>query len=605
MQKKKQAEREEFSQKLLKKLSSSNKKPNQILASARLPLFHFVHRLWHIIFILPILPFTLCLHILLLLRKMFTRKPVFIVEQFYGKKGNLVNIRYFNVSSGSNLALFYYVLTGKLSLTGYSLNKKREVGDAFIYDYAPGIINLWYIRSASRTAYEGIKETDKEFVHSELLKAELNPGLISFLRLTQAEFLLLVRFLVAKFFHFFQSVKFIPAMIDPIFIFNIRLRNISMQQTLDEIKQTMINSRTRPEQKIRRKIYFVNPDCLNKTFSSHSADYRHILENLNYSNWIFADGIGINIAIDMLGYPKNENINGTDLLPRLAELAEKNRFSFFLLGANPGVAEQMKAKLEKNYPLLKIKGTQTGYFDWDLESPDIVKKINDLKVDFLFVALGVPNQERWIEKWFPKLNCTLALGVGGLFDFYSGRIKRAPRWLRDIGLEWVFRLLMEPRRMFRRYIIGNPLFLRRVHAVRRAAFLLIKNIKHARKYNTLEIIDLSEADFMRKRHAELVDVFPLMINFCSILHIPVCLIWQNVSLAAQCCQKLSMLYPAVQFFSNVHDSDNSYLIIIADQETPELVKSLHMRQKAAFCLIDMRFPSEFNRINILDQNHYI
>ncbi len=596
---KKEDEKKEFSKKLLRKLSSGKKTPNQILASARLPVFHFAHRLCHLIFILPILPVAFCLHIALILRKIFTRKPVFIVEQFYGKKGCLVSIRYFNIHSGSNLALFYHVLTGKLSLTGYSLNKEREVGDAFIYDYAPGIINLWYIRSASRTAYEGIKETDKEFVHTELLKAELNPGLGSFLKLTKAEFLLLIRFLVAKFFHLFQSVKFMPAMFDPIFLFNIRIRNISMQHTLDEINKTIIDARSQPGQMLRRKIYFVNPDCFNKTFSSHAADYRHILENIKTSDWIFADGIGINIAIDMLGYPKNENINGTDLLPRLSELAEQNGFSFFLLGAAPRVADKMKDKLEEKYPLLNIKGTHPGYFDWDKDSPELVKKINDLKVDILFVALGVPNQERWIEKWFPELNCTLALGVGGLFDFYSGRIKRAPRWLRDIGLEWVFRLLMEPRRMFSRYIIGNPLFLRRVQALRKAAFILIRKMRHARKNNSLEIIELAKADFMIKRHASLVDIFPLIINFCTIRQIPVYLCWKDSKLAEQCSLKLARLYPAVQFSSNLADLSNSYLLIIADHDPQEIVITLKNKSLVATCLIDLHFTSEFSQINIL------
>ena len=92
----------------------------------------------------------------------------------------------------------------------------------------------------------------------------------------------------------------------------------------------------------------------------------------------------------------------------------------------------------------------------------MVASINASGADILLVAFGVPRQEKWLERWGEQLAAPVRIGVGGLFDFYSGRIRRAPLWMREIGMEWSFRLLMEPRRLFRRYIIGNPLFLWRV-----------------------------------------------------------------------------------------------------------------------------------------------
>ena len=135
----------------------------------------------------------------------------------------------------------------------------------------------------------------------------------------------------------------------------------------------------------------------------------------------------------------------------------------FLLGAKPGVTEQMKDNLIRKNPDLQITDTQHGYFDWTKESQQIIEKINQSGADILLVAFGAPLQEKWINKYFDQINCSVQMGVGGLFDFFSGNISRAPRWIRILGLEWVFRLIQEPKRMWRRYILGNPLFIFRLY----------------------------------------------------------------------------------------------------------------------------------------------
>jgi N-acetylglucosaminyldiphosphoundecaprenol N-acetyl-beta-D-mannosaminyltransferase len=134
----------------------------------------------------------------------------------------------------------------------------------------------------------------------------------------------------------------------------------------------------------------------------------------------------------------------------------------FLLGAKPGVAEKMKKNLEQKYNEIIISGVQDGYFDRQTGNDEVIEKINNSGAKILLVAFGAPNQEKWIYTNLQKLDVHAAIGVGGLFDFYSGNMPRAPKWMRELGIEWVFRLIKEPGRMWRRYIIGNPLFLQRV-----------------------------------------------------------------------------------------------------------------------------------------------
>jgi N-acetylglucosaminyldiphosphoundecaprenol N-acetyl-beta-D-mannosaminyltransferase len=596
-------EQRELLQTFLKKLSAKNQPRSASILYLRPAIFRTVHGLIQICFVIPLLPFTLVIHLCLIIRKIFSKIPIFITKDCYGKQGKVIEVNYFNLKSGSRFALVYLVLSRKLDFTGYSLNKERQIGDAFIYDYNPGIIDLWYIRSASRTAYEGIKETDKEFIISTRLKAEVRPNIFSLITLLKEEVLLIIRYEIARIFNSFRAVKNLPHLVDPIFIFKIRLRNISMLQTLEEIKLTIKEHTLTQAQNVRRKIYFVNPDCLNKTFTSSAMDYREILENPGTQNWIFADGIGINIAIDLMGYPKNENVNGTDLMPRIAELAAGEGFSFFLLGARPGVAEKTKIKLQSLFPTLHIKGTHHGYFDHVKDSPRIVKLINELKVDILFVAFGVPYQERWIEKWFPHLNCPVVIGVGGLFDFYSGRIKRAPRWLRDIGLEWVFRLMMEPRRMFKRYVIGNPVFLIRVFKLRNAARLINNQILKAKKKNLMQIMKPSRQKKMEKYHGRLLDIFPLVANFCAQKKISILIMYKDKMSARSTCEKLNLIFPDTVFMCQADNGITGYKLVITNYSENELLSIVDTQRTPAFYFIDQSFADHYDNLNIIWDTH--
>ena len=210
-------------------------------------------------------------------------------------------------------------------------------------------------------------------------------------------------------------------------------------------------------------VSFINADCLN--ISCKDETYRNIL---NAQDIVLPDGAGMNIACRMIGERLVANLNGTDLIPELWEVAAAKGYRFFLLGAAPGVTERMKARLEESYPGIEVVGEHHGYFDHAKESESVIQKINQCNPNVVLVAFGAPSQDKWIFEHKDKINTNLLVGVGGLFDFYSGDKKRAPMWMRKAGMEWLYRLYLEPSRLWRRYIVGNPLFIYRVVNWKRA-----------------------------------------------------------------------------------------------------------------------------------------
>ena len=176
---------------------------------------------------------------------------------------------------------------------------------------------------------------------------------------------------------------------------------------------------------------------------------------------VLNDGAGVNMAARWLhGAPFPDNLNGTDFVPRY--LTETSRsFRIFLLGAEPGVARQAADEIQRIAPQHVIAGTRHGYF----QPPDaaaIALNIAHAQPDLVLVALGNPLQELFILEHFDAMGCDMAIGVGALFDFMSGRVTRAPGFLRSLRMEWVYRLAKEPRRLWRRYVLGNSKFICRL-----------------------------------------------------------------------------------------------------------------------------------------------
>lgn len=182
---------------------------------------------------------------------------------------------------------------------------------------------------------------------------------------------------------------------------------------------------------------------------------------------VLNDGIGFRLASLMRGVPVRYNFNGTDLIPRLFEELERPLRVFFY-GATEESNELAVKNMASRYPKLVVAGKLGGFVDDD----DAAKRIAASDCDLLLVAKGNPKQELFIIQYRDRLNCKLAIGVGGLFDFASGLKPRAPKAFRATGMEWAYRLIIEPRRMFARYVIGNPVFLTR-------ALLSVKSDKKA------------------------------------------------------------------------------------------------------------------------------
>jgi N-acetylglucosaminyldiphosphoundecaprenol N-acetyl-beta-D-mannosaminyltransferase len=180
---------------------------------------------------------------------------------------------------------------------------------------------------------------------------------------------------------------------------------------------------------------------------------------------VFCDGAGVALGARLLGYDFPQRITYADWTWQLAEFAEPRGFTFFFLGARPGVADKAAANLKARFPDLRIVGTHHGYFDKTpgrAENEMVIERINAVKPNILIVGFGMPLQERWLMENWDRIDANVALTGGAVFDYVSGELERAPRWMTENGLEWLGRLLIEPRRLWKRYLIGNPLFLWRV-----------------------------------------------------------------------------------------------------------------------------------------------
>lgn len=183
--------------------------------------------------------------------------------------------------------------------------------------------------------------------------------------------------------------------------------------------------------------------------AQHDPEFKSIL---NKSDLSLADGFGLALAARRMGERLVERLPGVDLLQDICSIAAETNQSVFLLGAQPGVAEKTAVRLIERYPLLRIAGAESGYRGWHRRVPDerLVDIINRRQPDILFVAFGQVKQEKWIYRHLPQLpTVKLAMGVGGSFDYISGKVKRAPTFMRRIGLEWLYRLFRQPWRTSR------------------------------------------------------------------------------------------------------------------------------------------------------------
>lgn len=203
------------------------------------------------------------------------------------------------------------------------------------------------------------------------------------------------------------------------------------------------------------KVTYLNAHASN--LAASDKEFLALLQRFTVLN----DGFGVDIAARLLnGVAFPENLNGTDFTLRLLRTTSRH-FRIFLLGAKPGVAEDAASVIEALLPQHMVVGSRDGYFV-AAGVDDVVKEIKASGADLLLVAMGNPAQEFWIDEHLEATGCRMAMAVGALFDFLAARVPRAPLAVRQMRMEWAFRLALEPGRLWRRYLIGNPLFLARV-----------------------------------------------------------------------------------------------------------------------------------------------
>lgn len=201
------------------------------------------------------------------------------------------------------------------------------------------------------------------------------------------------------------------------------------------------------------QVMYVNADCMLIAWKDY--EYRKIL---NSAHLVYADGKSIVWGARILGRYLPNRSTGADFMPWFSEGFADKGFRIFLLGARPGIAAIAGQRLKLAIPKLQIVGVHHGYFN-DYENDTVFDLIKRAKPHILLVGFGAPKQEKWIAKNYQFLEVPVIWGVGGLFDFISGRLKRGPQILLNNGFEWLCRLFVEPRRLWKRYLLGNVLFM--------------------------------------------------------------------------------------------------------------------------------------------------
>jgi len=207
----------------------------------------------------------------------------------------------------------------------------------------------------------------------------------------------------------------------------------------------------------KARIAYVNVHAIN--LAQELAWFRDFL---NSSDVAWCDGFGVKWGARLLGLRIRYRYVLTDWITLLASECAREHFSLYLLGARPGLAERAGVSLKQQFSDLNITGFQHGFFEkspGSKENEGVLQAINAAQPDILLVGLGMPLQERWLMENWDRLRIRVAIPVGALFDYLYGETLRAPRWMNDHGLEWLGRLIIEPRRLWRRYLLGNPRFI--------------------------------------------------------------------------------------------------------------------------------------------------
>ena len=237
-------------------------------------------------------------------------------------------------------------------------------------------------------------------------------------------------------------------------ILNTYVNAISMEETIAEVEKII---------KAGKPTQHVVINALKVNLMNENAELQKIV---NACPLINADGASIVWAAKKLGVPLTERVAGIDLFENLVKLAAEKGYKIYLFGAKEEVVQKVKKIFEEKYPTLQIVGVRNGYFT-EADEPEIVKNMAESGADMMFVAFSSPKKEFWVNKYLNDLNIPFVMGVGGSFDVVAGVTDRAPKWMQDHGLEWFYRFIQEPRRLWNRYVVGNWKFVAYTYKVKR------------------------------------------------------------------------------------------------------------------------------------------
>lgn len=233
-------------------------------------------------------------------------------------------------------------------------------------------------------------------------------------------------------------------------LFGISIDNLSMEEALDRMRAQLSGS---------GKGYVATPNVDHIVRLQRDEEFREVYRN---AALVVPDGMPVLWASRFLGRPLKERVTGSDLVPAVCRIAAELGSGVFFLGGNEGVAEKAAENLARAFPGLRVAGSYAPPCGFDADPEENRKAIDAVRrsnADLLFIALGAPKQEKWIARHIGDLPVKLALCIGCALDYQAGAAKRAPLWMRRGGLEWLWRIGLEPRRLARRYLVEDMAFL--------------------------------------------------------------------------------------------------------------------------------------------------
>ncbi|MBN2719106.1 MAG: WecB/TagA/CpsF family glycosyltransferase [Deltaproteobacteria bacterium] len=248
-----------------------------------------------------------------------------------------------------------------------------------------------------------------------------------------------------------QKNKSLPTTQNTVGVFGVNIAPLTEDSLFEDIKE-LIKDDT------RHLVTYANIHTMNSALF-----HPDVLRLYQKSSLTYCDGAGVVWGAKLLGQYLPKRMTSASFIHEFCNRWQQDGTRLFFLGGEPNVAMQACSELEMRYPGLQICGHHHGFFkDSDETEIKLFEQISQMKPDILFVGLGTPRQEQWTLKNFSRLDAKVIWPIGALVDYLSGKVPRCPQWMQESDLEWLFRLYVEPRRMFRRYVLGNPFFITRI-----------------------------------------------------------------------------------------------------------------------------------------------